>query len=91
MRATVAVCCVVAVLVSLVPLGQLARITSLVTLCVFFAGEFGAVHARPTRGRPAWAVALRGPVRHGAHRVVGKLGTLGHLWPVMTSPRLPFG
>jgi len=34
-RATVAVCCVVAVLVSLVPLGQLARITSLVTLCVF--------------------------------------------------------
>lgn len=34
-RATIAVCCVVAVLVSLVPLGQLARITSLVTLTVF--------------------------------------------------------
>lgn len=35
MRATLAVCIAVAVLVSLVPLGQLARITSLVTLCVF--------------------------------------------------------
>lgn len=34
-RATLAVCSVVAVLVSLVPLGQLARITSLVTLGVF--------------------------------------------------------
>jgi amino acid transporter len=34
-RATIAVCCVVAVLVSLVPLSQLARITSLVTLGVF--------------------------------------------------------
>ncbi len=35
LRATLSVCVAVGVLVSLVPLGRLARITSLVTLCVF--------------------------------------------------------